>query len=81
MMKNPEDQRLEQSQALRRLAIEKSKEADRLIDAADALLKNQTPSEEALGMLRDATAEERARLREIKDPAARLSRARELGIK
>ena len=80
-MKNPEDQRLEQSQALRRLAIEKSKEADRLIDAADALLKNQAPSEEALGMLRDATVEERAKLREIKDPAARLSRARELGIK
>ena len=80
-MKNSEDERLEQSQALRRLAIQRSQEADRLIDAADALLKNQTPSEEALGMLRDATAEERARLREIKDPAARLSRARELGIK
>ena len=80
-MKNPEDERREQSEALRRLAIEKSKEADRLIDAADALLKNQTPSEEALGMLRDATAEERIKLREIKDPAARLSRARELGIK
>ena len=80
-MKNPEDERREQSEALRRLAIEKSKEADRLIDAADALLKNQAPSEEALGMLRDATVEERAKLREIKDPAARLSRARELGIK
>ena len=80
-MKNPEDERREQSEALRRLAIEKSKEADRLIDAADALLKDQAPSEEALGMLRDATVEERAKLREIKDPAARLSRARELGIK
>ena len=80
-MKNSEDERLEQSQALRRLAIQRSQEADRLIDAADALLKNQTPSEEALGMLRDATAEERIKLREIKDPAARLSRARELGIK
>lgn len=80
-MKNPEDERREQSEALRKLAIQRSQEADRLIDAADALLKNESPSEEALNMLRTATNEERIKLREIKDPAARLSRARELGIK
>lgn len=77
-MKDPQLERQEQSDALRKLAIQKSQEADKLIELADQMLTNNPPNQEASEVLRNATALEREKLREIKDPAARLARWREM---